>query len=101
MTYQYILHETAQEEYEEALQWYMERSEQAAENFIIAVDRSLQMICDHPTRWRNQYKHFYELGVKKFPYTIIYSVEKGNQLIIISSIYHHKRNPRKKYREIK
>lgn len=99
MSYGYILHETAQLDYEEAVQWYIERSEQAAENFVIAIDRALQLICDYPTRWRNEYKHYYELGVKKYPYTIIYSIDTSKQLVIISSIYHHKRNPRKKYRK--
>ena len=52
-------------DYEEALQWYMERSEQAAANFVTVVDNALQLICDYPARWRNEYKHYYELGVKK------------------------------------
>jgi plasmid stabilization system protein ParE len=99
MSYQYLLHEMAQVDYEAALQWYLERSEKAALNFISALDNTLQKICDHPTRWRNEYKHFYELGVKKYPYTVIYSIEADRQLIIVSSIYHHKRNPKKRYRK--
>ena len=98
MSYSYILHLAAQKDYEEALHWYMERSEQAAAKFIIAIDSILQLICNYPTRWRNEYKHYYELGVKKYPYTIIYSVETEKRLIIVSAIYHHKRNPKKKYR---
>jgi plasmid stabilization system protein ParE len=34
MSYSYILHRAAQKDYEEALKWYMERSEQAAANFV-------------------------------------------------------------------
>jgi plasmid stabilization system protein ParE len=52
MSYHYILHETAQEDYEVALRWYAERSLKATENFIIAVDDTLSLICDHPVRWR-------------------------------------------------
>lgn len=29
MSYQYVLHQSAQKDYEEALQWYIERSERA------------------------------------------------------------------------
>ena len=101
MSYGHMLHEAAQEDYEQAIQWYMERSLQAAENFVDAVDVTLQMICDHPTRWRNEYKHYYELGVKKYPYTIIYAIEPSRQLVIVSAIYHHKRNPSKRYRKLK
>lgn len=64
MSYRYIFHQEAQSDYEEALKWYADRSERAAENFVRAVDHSLQLICEHPTRWRNEYKHYYQLGVK-------------------------------------
>jgi plasmid stabilization system protein ParE len=97
--YNYILHEHAQEDYETSLKWYAERSEQAAKNFITAVDDALQLICAHPARWRNTYKNYHELGLKKYPFTIIYSIETNKQLIVVFSIYHHKRNPKKKYKK--
>ncbi|MES1181337.1 MAG: type II toxin-antitoxin system RelE/ParE family toxin [Flavobacterium sp.] len=100
MSYHYILHKAAQQDYEEALNWYIERSEQAATKFVFNIDNALRLICNYPTRWRNEYKHYYELGVKKYPYTIIYSIEREKQLIIVSAIYHQKRNPKKKYRKI-
>ena len=97
--YKYILHEHAQQHYETSLQWYAERSEQAAENFILAVDDTLQLIAEHPARWRNSYKNFHELGLKKYPFTIIYTIEPDKQLVIVTSIYHQKRNPKKKFRK--
>jgi len=97
MSNSYVLLEAAQEEYESSLRWYVVRSEQSAENFIRAIDVTLRSICDYPTRWRNKYKNFYELGVKKYPFTIIYTIDNQNKLIIVHSIFHHKRNPFKKY----
>ncbi len=99
MSYHYIFHPAAQQDYEDALRWYTERSMQAAENFIVAIDYALSLICEHPARWRNEYKKYYELGVKKYPYTIIYTIEENRRLVVVSSIYHHKRNTRKKYRK--
>lgn len=98
MSFSYQLQEQAQQDYEQALQWYMKRSQQAAQNFVMAVNNAIQLICKHPTRWRNEYKHYHELGVKMYPYTIIYYIEPDKQLIVVSAIYHHKRNPKKKYR---
>jgi len=100
MIYKYILHEYAQKDYEGSIKWYLKRSSQAADNFIKAVDNTLKLICDDPTRWRNTYKNFHELGLRKFPFTIIYEIDFQNELVIVSAIYHHKRNPRKKYRKI-
>jgi plasmid stabilization system protein ParE len=98
MSFRYILHEKAQADYESSLIWYLERSQQAAENFVLEIDKGIQLICNNPTRWSNKYKHYYELSLKIFPFTIVYSIEE-KQVIVISAIYHHKRNPKRKYRK--
>ncbi len=99
MAYKYILLAKAQEEYESSISWYNERSWLAADQFIEAIDNVLQLICDHPNRWSNEYKKYYELGVKKYPYSIVYTIDSELELIIISSVYHHSRNPKKKYKK--
>jgi plasmid stabilization system protein ParE len=99
MSYHYILHDHAQEDYETSLQWYAERSALAAENFVKALDDALLSICNNPRRWRNKYKNYHELSLKKYPFTIIYTIETDKQLVIVSSVYHHKRNPKKKYKK--
>jgi plasmid stabilization system protein ParE len=101
MSYRYILHDLAQKDYEESLKWYIEKSAHAAQNFIKAVENALQLICEHPERWRNSYKNFHELGIKKYPFTIIYAIEADQQLIIVSAVYHHKRNPKKRFRSFR
>ncbi len=99
MSYDYILHKYAQQDYEESLKWYLQKSIGAAEKFVAEVDTVLQLICNNPRRWRNKYKHFHEITLKKYPFTIIYTIEEDKQLVVISSIYHHKRNPKTKYRK--
>lgn len=97
MSFQYQLHELAQEDYEASVIWYMERSLKAAENFVAAVDDALLLICTNPKRWHNKYKNYYELGLKKYPFKVIYTIDEANQMITVVAIYHKKRNPRKKY----
>jgi plasmid stabilization system protein ParE len=97
MPYQYILLEHAQKDFENSVAWYSERSIQAAEDFIEVVDIALQLIVEYPDRWRNSYKNFHELELKKFPFSIIYTIEENEQLVLITSIFHHKKNPKKKY----
>lgn len=58
-----------------SVRWYLDRSEVAATNFIMAVDTALQLICENPKRWRNRYKNYYELSLKKYPFTIIYIIK--------------------------
>ena len=99
MSYHYILHPKAQEDYESSLDWYLRRSQQAAENFVISIDNTLQLICNNPNRWRNEYKNYHELGVKKYPYIIVYTIEEDQELIFVSAIHHAKKHPKKKFRK--
>lgn len=97
MSYHYFFHEAAQEEYEDAVSWYLDKSKKAVQDFTAEVDNTLQLICENPTRWRNEYKDYFELSLKKFPYTIIYSIDTERKLINVLTFFHQKRNPKKKY----
>ena len=91
----YIFDPIAILEITEAAVWYGVRSEIAGENFRLEVFRTIELICKHPHRARNEYKNFREIILRKFPYTLVYFVE--NETIIITSVFHQKRNPKKKY----
>lgn len=99
MSYTHIFEPNALTEYKEAVAWYRERSEAAAENLIIEVKARIEAICSDPLRYRNTYKLFRETSLKKYPYSIVYFVDENTNTIIITSLYHHKRNPKKKYRK--
>jgi plasmid stabilization system protein ParE len=99
MKYRYIYDPLALKEYTEAISWYMERSEQAAVGLVKEVNERLALICHAPFRYRNVYKKYRETSLKRFPYSIIYLIDEDKKMIIVSSVYHHKRNPRKKYRK--
>lgn len=75
MAFKYILLEDAQIDFEESLQWYAVRSGAAAINFIKAVEAAMHLICASPQRWRNKYKNYHELGLRKYPYSIIYIID--------------------------
>jgi plasmid stabilization system protein ParE len=55
-------------------------------------------ICDDPLRYRSTYKKLRETSLKKYPYSIVYFVDEKEQLVVIASVYHHKRDPRRKYK---
>jgi plasmid stabilization system protein ParE len=99
MGFNYILLAKAQEEYESSVIWYNERSTLAADQFIEAVEYTLQLICEHPDRWRNEYRKYRELGLRKYPFNIVYTIDVEHELVIVNSIYHHSRNPKKKYKK--
>lgn len=97
MAYKYIFNPIAADEYEETYKWYEEKSAVAADGLIIAVQDAIFAVCANPDRYRNTYKNLREITLKKYPYNLIYYTDQNKKLIIITSLYHHKRNPKGKY----
>jgi len=77
--YKITLRKRAAKEYLEAIIWYKERSSQAAENFVQAVNNAFSNIELQPEYYRNSYKHFHEIKLKKYPYAIVYFIDKKEQ----------------------
>jgi len=84
-------------EFEESIEWYEKKSIAVAENFIEKVRTRIAQIKNNPYQYARKYKQFHEVTVEKYPFNIVYLVE--NERIIILSVFHHKRNPKGKYRK--
>ncbi|MBD0298294.1 MAG: type II toxin-antitoxin system RelE/ParE family toxin [Flavisolibacter sp.] len=97
ITYKITLRKRAAKEYLEALAWYSKRSLLAAENFRKSVNEAFSKIEADPERYRNSYKHFRELSLRRYPYLIVYFIDKTKNIIVVTTIFHHKRRPKKKY----
>ncbi len=97
MSYLIVYQPRAVKEYEVAAAWYKERSIQAAENFEAAINKKISILRLNPSRYRKTYKEFRGIKLDKYPFNIIYLVDEINLKVIITSIYHNKRNPAKKY----
>lgn len=96
--YTIIFREIATNEYEEAVAWYKEHSTIAAKRFAVYVDKKIASITANPYQYKNIYKKFHEVSVSVYPYTIVYLIKERSQEVVIVSIYHQKRHPKKKYR---
>lgn len=99
MKYRYFYDPVALAEYSDAVSWYKHRSLLAAENFVKEITEKIAIICDDPFRFRNRYNVFRETSLKKYPYTIVYFIDEKKKKIIITSVFHNKRNPDTKYRK--
>ena len=86
MSYKYIYDPVALKEYKEAVSWYLERSEEAAEGLVKEVKERLAVICSDPFRYRNAYKKYWETSLKKYPYSIVYLIDEDKKVIIVSSV---------------
>ena len=87
----------AAKEYLPAIAWYKERSLLAAENFVKEVNVAFSKIEEEPYNYRNSYKHFHELKLNKYPYSVVYFVDEELKTVVVTTIFHFKRNPKKKF----
>ena len=101
MSYRHTFTPNAFTEYSDAVKWYLQRSPKAADHFVKEVDARVQLICEDPFRYRNQYKNFYETSLRKFPFYVIYFVDEEKKMVVIASIYHHKRSTKRKFKKKK
>ena len=92
--YSNVYRERAIKEFSESLTWYKQRSFQAAENFKLILENTITAK-ENPYQFKKSYKRFYIVKIKKFPFSIVYFIEEVNQLIVIATIFHNKRNSTK------
>ena len=86
-----IIASPAEQDYAEALLWYVEKSQTAAERFEAAFERTLDAILAAPDRFpRCDERHRY-CRMRQFPYRVIYRVKEDE--IIVIAVAHAKRDP--------
>lgn len=77
---------------EEAQEYYRERNERLAQEFVLAVEECLNDISEHPLQFQTIYKQNRNCNVRRFPYSVIYRIKKD--IIAIKAIVHLKRHSR-------
>jgi plasmid stabilization system protein ParE len=82
----------AEWDFAEALCWYAERSQRAAEGFNAEFDKALELIGADPSRFPHcDVRHRFYL-MDRYPYQIIYR-DEGDEVVVIA-VAHVKRKPR-------
>jgi plasmid stabilization system protein ParE len=100
MSYTYLLHPLALEDYSKAYAWHEDVQRGLGERFIKAVRSKIDKIVENPEAFGSRdRKEFREAQVDPFPYLVVYKIYKRKKLIHISAIHHMKKDPSKKYRK--
>jgi plasmid stabilization system protein ParE len=82
----------AETDLDEVIDWYQQINAPLASDFFIKLDEALLTIRVNPQQFQKVYKTYRKFNLKRFPYKVIYRVEK--QSIIVVAIAHHKRKIR-------
>jgi toxin ParE1/3/4 len=87
----YIFHPEALTEYSEAVQYYKQQRTELAQAFINAIEDAVYRIRESPTRWAVINEDIRRCVTKKFPYAILYTIEKD--YILFLAVMHCSRKP--------
>jgi toxin ParE1/3/4 len=89
MTFRF--HVEAAAEYENQIRYYRRCQPGLQHRFTAAVEEALVRIVENPERWRMIEPDIRRCLVKKFPFSIIYSIQPG--IIFVLAIAHSSREP--------
>lgn len=84
-------HPEATEEFIEAALFYDEQVPGLGEAFVAEVERSVELLFDHPEIGQNIDEELCRLVLPRFPYSLIYSLEPNK--IWIVAVAHQWRRP--------
>ncbi len=82
----------AEEEFQQAYQWYKNHNRELGEKFIEVVEHSLNSLLQFPQRYPIIHKNIRRIVLQKFPYSILYIIKDDK--IMIVACFHGKRNPK-------
>lgn len=84
--------EPAQAELDDAVAWYSQQAPGLGEVFLLETLKTLKLMAQFPQAWHPLGASIRRCRLNRFPYSVIYSVE-NNELLVIA-IAHQHRKPR-------
>ena len=85
------LHPEAGREVAEYEAWYRERSEIAAQGFLLELDSAITSVAEFPDRWPEQRRGERRCVLPRYPFTLLYRVKHDQ--IFITAVAHQSRRP--------
>lgn len=92
MSYNLVIQSEAIIDIQEAFEWYEEQNSGLGFDFIEEVENGYDKICNHPKYYIAINTHFRRLKINRFPYLIVYEIQKDS--VIIIAVKHAGRNVR-------
>jgi len=87
----YVFHPEALAEYADAVQYYAAQSSEVAQAFINVIEDAVYRIKESPTRWAKFDEDVRRCLTRKFPYSVLYTIEQD--YILILAVTHCSREP--------
>ena len=84
------IHEFADHEFNEAIEWYEMQKEGLGATFKKSAIHQVKRIQQNPTWFLKEDDFLFKIYIPKFPYKIVYTIEK-NQIVIWAFAHLHRK----------
>lgn len=84
----------SKEDLDIAIAWYEKQRRGLGFEFLDCIEVAVKSILENPKMYRIYYSHFRGCVVRRFPFSIIYTIE-GNE-IVVHSVFDNRQNPNKR-----
>ena len=95
MDYKIIISPRAQQEIEDAIDYYIIRSYDAPNDFITSLKETYMVLSVNP-HFRICYKNVRTIILNVFPYALFYTINEKEHTIRLLSCFHYKLNPQRR-----
>lgn len=82
----------AQQEFDDAVEWYLQQSPELGEQFLNEINRAIKRIVTYPSSGSHIENDLRRCLVSRFPYGLIYGIDE--ETIVIVAVTHLHRKPR-------
>lgn len=91
--YEILFSFQAENEIEDAAQWYESQRKGLGFEFSLAFDEALHFLETNPKMYAVIYKEVRSVLLKKFPYSIFYILSESKKEVYIFAVIHSSRDP--------
>jgi plasmid stabilization system protein ParE len=91
VAYRVRFHPEAVEETQAAVDWYLQRSSDAAAGFVAELDHAIERIAELPETWPSYIDDTRRFVFRVYPFSVVYRV--ANELVEVVAVAHSKRKP--------
>jgi plasmid stabilization system protein ParE len=97
--YSLVLLDEAKQEWLDSAFYYEFKQKGLGERFSKAVEDHLVLISKAPKHYKKTRKEYREAVIKHFPFLIIFRIEEAKNQIVVISVFHSKRHPKRKLKK--
>jgi len=95
MTYHVVLQPGAENDIDEAYQWYEAQRIGLGDQFLRELVEYYQKLQQNPAIFKSVSKQYRQAALRKFPFVIIYKI--AHTEVQIYAVFHTSRNPKEKF----